>query len=133
LPFALQVPQRLLGPSPFPLDRLIALLGALLEEHDVESRLPAPEFTIPGEYTDMETSRVAINAAVSVKSLPKERLLTPYLKVQELSSSRLMHRTTKAEQIDGPAMFKCAISYDLALALSKELKIPLPELLWEQV
>ena len=39
----LQVPQRLLGPSPFPLDRLIALLGALLEEHDVESRLPAPE------------------------------------------------------------------------------------------
>lgn len=48
----------------FPLDRLIAILGALLEENDVETRLPAPEFTIPGEYTDMEISRVAVYSAV---------------------------------------------------------------------
>jgi hypothetical protein len=28
-------------------------------------------------------------------------------------------------------MFKCAISYDMTLALAKELKIPLVDLLWE--
>lgn len=43
---------------------MIAILGALLEENDVDSRLPAPEFTIPGEYTDMEINRVAIYNAV---------------------------------------------------------------------
>jgi origin recognition complex subunit 5 len=50
---------------PFPLDRLIAILGALLEENDGEVRLLAPlEYTVPGEYTDMETSRIEISAAV---------------------------------------------------------------------
>ena len=29
-----QVPQKLLGPSAFPLDRLFAILGSLMEEHD---------------------------------------------------------------------------------------------------
>lgn len=45
---------------------MIAILGALLEENDVDSRLPAPEFTIPGEYTDMEISRVAVYNAVCI-------------------------------------------------------------------
>ena len=28
------MPQRLLGPAAFPLDRLLAILGSLMEEHD---------------------------------------------------------------------------------------------------
>lgn len=59
-----QVPQRLLGPVPFSLDRLNAILGVLLEENDVDTRPPAPQFTIPGEYTDMEITRVHIHGAV---------------------------------------------------------------------
>ena len=47
------------------MDRTIAILGALLlEENDVDTRRPAREFRIPGEYTDMEISRVAIYSAV---------------------------------------------------------------------
>lgn len=60
-----QVPQRLLGPAPFPLDRLIAILGVLLEENDFDSRQIPSQFLIPGEYTDMEIGRVQIYAAVS--------------------------------------------------------------------
>jgi len=60
------VPQRLLGPTPFPLDRLIAILGALLEENDVENRPPAPEFVLPGEYTEMEMGRAQVYALVSL-------------------------------------------------------------------
>lgn len=67
-----QAPQRVLGPNPFPLDRLIAILGALLEENDVDHRLPAPEYVIPGEYTDMETARVGIYTSVCfLRSLEK--------------------------------------------------------------
>ncbi|KAG6879298.1 hypothetical protein C0992_003783 [Termitomyces sp. T32_za158] len=109
-----KVPQRLLGPVAFPLDRLLAILGALLEENDVETRLPAPEFTIPGEYTDMEISRVAIYAAVT-----------------ELTSMRLIHRTTPGDRINGPPSFKCGISYDVALVLAKQLSIPLNDLMWD--
>ena len=55
---------------------MIAILGALLEENDTDVRLPAPqEYTIPGEYTDMETSRVAISTAVSSFGLAS-RVLT---------------------------------------------------------
>ncbi|KAF9449872.1 hypothetical protein P691DRAFT_774394 [Macrolepiota fuliginosa MF-IS2] len=109
-----KVPQHLLGPNPFPIDRMIAILGALLEENDVDSRPPAPEFTIPGEYTDMEVSRVAISSAV-----------------MELASMHLLLRTSPPDRIDGPPSFKSAISQDTALALAKQLDIPLNDLLWE--
>jgi origin recognition complex subunit 5 len=59
-----QIPQRLSGPMPFSLDRLVAILGVLLEENDVDSRLPAPEFAYPGEYTEMEIGRTQVYALV---------------------------------------------------------------------
>lgn len=62
------MPQRLSGPMPFPLDRLIAVLGALLEENDADSRPRRPEHTIPGEYTDMEISRIGIHSSVCCSS-----------------------------------------------------------------
>ena len=65
----MQVSRRLLGPTPFPLDRLIAILGIILEEYDADIRPPAPEFTIPGEYTEMEISRIHIYGAVSPSRL----------------------------------------------------------------
>ena len=45
---------------------MIATLGALLEENDVDFRINAhaSEFGILGEETDMEISRVAVNAAI---------------------------------------------------------------------
>ena len=61
--------QRLLGPSPFPLDRLLAILGALLEENDADARLPPEEFVIPGEYSDMEISRRGVHSSVRVSEL----------------------------------------------------------------
>ncbi|TFK29790.1 hypothetical protein FA15DRAFT_751948 [Coprinopsis marcescibilis] len=111
-----KIAQRLAGPSPFPIDRLVAILGVLLEEYDADSRMPAEEFSIPGEYTDMEISRVDV-----------------YSSILELVAARLLHRTTKADQLDGPATFKSAVSYDTTLALAKDLKIPLLDLLWEPV
>ncbi|KZP22257.1 hypothetical protein FIBSPDRAFT_859838 [Athelia psychrophila] len=107
-----KVPQRLLGPAPFPLDRLNAILGVLLEENDVDTRPHAPQFTIPGEYTDMEITRVHIHGAI-----------------MELTRSRLLHRTTPADRLDGPPMLKCGVSYDVALALARDLAVPLNDLM----
>ncbi|KAI6101091.1 OPT oligopeptide transporter protein-domain-containing protein [Pisolithus croceorrhizus] len=89
------VSQRLLGPSTFPLDRLLAILGALLEEHDVDSWPFDHRFVLPGEYTDMEIGRIHVYAAVS-----------------ELAFMRALHRISPMEKMDGPPTFKCGISYE---------------------
>jgi len=44
---------------------------------------------------------------------------------------RLLHRTSAPDRLDGPPMFKCAISYDATLTLAKQLMIPLNDLLWD--
>ncbi|KAL0564197.1 hypothetical protein V5O48_017857 [Marasmius crinis-equi] len=111
-----KIPQPLAGPSPFPLDRMLAILGALLEDNDVDTRIPASEYTIAGEYTDMEIGRVGTYAAVI-----------------ELTTLRLLHRTTATDKVDGPPMFKCAISNDIATSLAKQLGVGLNELLWDPV
>jgi hypothetical protein len=43
---------------------MIAILGALLEENDIDGRLIPRQFSIPGEFTDMEITRVGVFSAV---------------------------------------------------------------------
>ncbi|KAI0943786.1 hypothetical protein AcW1_002864 [Taiwanofungus camphoratus] len=111
---SVKIPQRLLGPTSFPLDRLLAILGVLLEENDVEMRPPAPQYTLPGEYTDMEISRVAI-----------------YAEIMELVSMRLLLRTSPADKLDTSPTFKCGISYEVALRLARDVGVLLNDLMWE--
>lgn len=49
----------------------------------------------------------------------------------ELTSMRLMHRTSSPERLDGPPMFMCGVSYEIALALARQLDLPLNDLLWD--
>lgn len=126
-----QVPQRLLGPTPFPLDRLIAILGALLEDNDVDTRPHAPQFTIPGEYTDMEITRVHVYASVRQVFLALNMLTLTLLQIMELTQNRLLHRTTPSDRLDGPPMFKCGVAYDVVLDLAREIQVPLNDLMWD--
>ncbi|KAK0452979.1 origin recognition complex subunit 5 C-terminus-domain-containing protein [Desarmillaria tabescens] len=112
----IKIPQHFLGPAAFTLDRMLAILGALLEENDNDDdfRPFKIDFSIPGEYTDMEVSRVGVCATIV-----------------DLTSSKLLHRTSPAEKLDGPPMFKSGVSYDVVLGLAKELDVPLQDLLWD--
>ncbi|KAH9849423.1 origin recognition complex subunit 5 C-terminus-domain-containing protein [Lenzites betulinus] len=113
---AIKIPQRLLGPTTFPLDRLVAILGVLLEENDADVRPVAPQYSLPGEYTEMEISRVAL-----------------YANVMELVSMRLLVRTSPADRLDGTPTFKCGIGYELAGKVARELGIVLNDLMYEPV
>lgn len=113
---ALKIPQRLLGPMTFTLDRLLAILGNLLEENDAETRPPAPEYTAPGEYTDVEISRVAL-----------------YTQIMQLASMRLLLRASPNDKLDLALPFKCGIGYDAAQRLAREVGIMLHDLLWDPV
>ncbi|KAI0708090.1 origin recognition complex subunit 5 C-terminus-domain-containing protein [Cerioporus squamosus] len=113
---AVKIPQRLLGPTAFPLDRLVAILGVLLEENDADVRPVAPQYTLPGEYTEMEIARVAL-----------------YANIVELGSMRLLVRTTPPDHLDRVPMYKCGIGYELAIKLAKSLGIILNDLVYEVV
>ena len=65
---------------------------------------------------------------ISPLIIKKPFLLT---QIMELTSMRLLFRTSPIDRLDGPLMFKCAISYDTTLALAKQLMIPLNDLLWD--
>ncbi|KAI9441371.1 putative origin recognition complex, subunit 5-like protein [Lactarius indigo] len=109
-----KVPQRLVGPASFPLDRMSAILAVLLEEYDLEMRAITKEFTQLGEYTEMELVRVHTSGAVT-----------------ELSAAHLLLRVSPPDRLDGPPMYKCGISYDVALALGRDLRVPMLDLIWE--
>ena len=64
------IPQRLLGPTTFPLDRMMAILGFLLEAYDLDDQKPGREFFMAGSYTELELGRVHVYGAVRVLTLP---------------------------------------------------------------
>ena len=111
-----KVAQRLIGPTSFTLDRMLAILGALLEENDVDSRIHGhtSAFSTPGEETDMEISRVAVYAAI-----------------MELTSMRLLTRTSAVDRLDGPPTFRAAVGYEIMVSLARELSVSLGDLFWE--
>ncbi|KAI3619066.1 origin recognition complex subunit 5 [Moniliophthora roreri] len=111
-----KIPQHYVGPSSFPLDRMIAVLGALLEDNDANTKLNASEFGIAGEYTDMEITRVGVSSSII-----------------ELTTLGLLHRNTVPEKLDGAPLFKCAISYEAALQLAQQLDVKLHDLLWDPI
>ena len=53
------------------------------------------------------------------------------LQIVELAQNRLLDRTTPSDRLDGPPMFKCGISYDVALGLAREVQVPLSDLMWD--
>lgn len=126
----------MLGPATFPLDRLLAILGTLLEENDYETRPHDPRFELLGEYTAMEIGRIHIYATVSPPlfqtlsscQATKTELAT---QITELTLMRALHRTSAVDKLDGPPMFKCGISHDVALALARDLDVPLNDLIWD--
>jgi len=46
-------------------------------------------------------------------------------------SMHLLVRTSQGDRIDGSPMLKSRISHEVALALAKQLEVPLNDLLWE--
>jgi origin recognition complex subunit 5 len=51
--------------------------------------------------------------------------------IMELTQNRLLHRTTQPDRLDGPPMFKCGVSYDVVLALARDVGVPLNDLMWD--
>ncbi|KAG8860321.1 hypothetical protein FRB96_003970 [Tulasnella sp. 330] len=117
---AAKVPQVLLGPNNFTLERFLALYGALIVEHgdgaDTDSHsFFDSESRRPGEV-EVEVHRAGILMMVS-----------------ELIQLRLFHRIGSASdvKIDNSMMLKCNVNPETAEKFAKEMGFNLHELLWD--
>ena len=108
-----------------------AILAVLLEEYDIESRMISKEFTQLGEYTETELVRVHTSGAVCLRTLYCCAGADFAKKIAELSAAHLLLRVSLPDRLDGPPVYKCGISYEVALALGRDLRVPMLDLIWE--
>lgn len=85
----------------------------------------------------MEIGRIYIHAAVRsllllMLSGRQATNTESTSQIMELTLMRALHRTSATDKLDGPPMFKCGISHDIALALARDLDVPLNDLIWDQ-
>jgi origin recognition complex subunit 5 len=108
-----------------------AILAVLLEEYDLETRVISKELTQLGEYTEMELVRVHTYGAVCLRKQYCCAGADVAKKIAEISAAHLLLRVSPPDHLDGPPMYKCGISYDVALALGRDLRVPMLDLIWE--
>lgn len=108
-----------------------AILAVLLEEYDLETRVIGKELTQLGEYTEMELIRAHTYGAVCLRIQYCYAGANIAEKIAELSAAHLLLRVSPPDRLDGPPMYKCGISYDVALALGRDLRVPMLDLIWE--
>ncbi|WVQ80755.1 hypothetical protein IAT38_002860 [Cryptococcus sp. DSM 104549] len=148
-----KVPQRLLGPKPFALDRLLAMFASLYAEH-----APRPADLLPTiggdssseDESDVEMERtwpptVAQQAAKMDRRQKKdrereerwdeevERLMMSvrfWGMIPELEAQGLMKRVSPVDRLDN-VMLRCEVDYETAKSLAKELRVTIDEYLYE--
>lgn len=154
-----KVPQRLLGPKAFPLDRLLAMFASLYAEHG--PRPPELELETLDESDGEDTPQRPrddgnvfaaghyVTAAEAERKARRKRdreieleedwedyvdHLTFSVKlwqlIPELEGMGLLKRTSPVDRLDN-VMLRCEVDYDTARDLAQGLKVTLDEYLYE--
>ncbi|ORY21095.1 origin recognition complex subunit 5 C-terminus-domain-containing protein [Naematelia encephala] len=134
-----KVPQRLVGPKPFPLDRLLALFASLFSEHANRPQ----DLTAALSDSDSSDSDFIPKAADRKRQRDGEREevweqevehLTMSVKlwgnIPELEAMGLLRRISPQDRLDA-VVLRCEAGYDVVKTLARELGIILDEYLYE--
>lgn len=128
-----KVPQRLLGPKAFPLDRLLAMFSSLYAEHGSRPEDLESDGEVGVTAAQIERKRArhaerdeqwedevdALAMSVGLWSL-----------IPELEAQGLLKRTSPVDRLDN-VMLRCEIDYEATKTLAKGFKITLDEYLYE--
>lgn len=111
--------QQLLGPKPFPIDRLLAIFQALVTE-------AAPEMSLV--YAGM-----AEEAPVDRSGLWEYRgkTLSVYSQINGLVSRRMLVRTSAQDKLGTSINFRTNVGYGVVSVLAKRVRFELDEWLWD--
>lgn len=130
-----KVPQRLLGPKSFPLDRLIAMFAALYTEHGPRP----PDLEIQFAYDAYATAADAERRREEEMELDEQweeevdhlaHSTKLWSLIPQLEGQGLLRRTSPSDRLDNVTL-RCEIDYEAAKDLAKELKFTLDDYLYE--
>lgn len=125
------MPQRLLGPSAFGLERMLAILEALTLEY---IDFPGLDEAYEREDTaNLETNRVRTLSEVGWCPFSLLPFLVSVLSFQlaQLAHEGHIVRTGATDSISCSSTFKCNIEYEQIGPVADSLRVPLDELLWD--
>ncbi|PWZ03190.1 hypothetical protein BCV70DRAFT_183924 [Testicularia cyperi] len=108
--------QQLLGPRPFPIDRLLSVFQALVTES-------APEMS-------MVSGGIPPNARSSVWEY-RSKSLSVYSQINNLVARRMLVRTSAQDKLGTSINFRTNVGYNVASVLARRVKFDLDEWLWD--
>ncbi|KAJ9477549.1 hypothetical protein PHBOTO_001098 [Pseudozyma hubeiensis] len=117
--------QQLLGPKPFPIDRLLSIFQALITE-------AAPEMSM------VYSSLIPENESNTQGDLDRSTLwefrsksLSVYSQINGLVARRMLVRTSAQDKLGTSINFRTNVSYNVVAVLAKRVKFDLDEWLWD--
>ncbi|SPO21686.1 uncharacterized protein UTRI_01169_B [Ustilago trichophora] len=120
--------QQLLGPKPFPIDRLLSIFQALITE-------AAPEMSMV--YSSLVPDH-DLSAAVGERENDRSTLweyrsksLSVYSQISGLVARRMLVRTSAQDKLGTSINFRTNVSYSVVAVLAKRVKFELDEWLWD--
>ncbi|TKY84931.1 hypothetical protein EX895_006011 [Sporisorium graminicola] len=116
--------QQLLGPKPFPIDRLLSIFQALITE-------AAPEMSMI--YSSLVPDHDAVQAEVDRSTLweYRSKSLSVYSQINGLVARRMLVRTSAQDKLGTSINFRTNVSYNVVSVLAKRVKFDLDEWLWD--
>lgn len=110
--------QQLLGPRPFPVDRLLSIFQALITES-------APEMSM------VYASLVGSDTDRSTLWEYRSKSLSVYSQINNLVARRMLVRTSAQDKLGTSINFRTNVGYNVAAVLAKRVKFDLDEWLWD--
>lgn len=114
--------QQLLGPKPFPIDRLLSIFQALITEAAPETSMVYSSL-IP-DYDECQVDRSTLWEF-------RSKTLSVYSQINGLVARRMLVRTSAPDKLGTSINFRTNVSYNVVAVLAKRVKFDLDEWLWD--
>ncbi|KAJ1033364.1 hypothetical protein NDA13_001356 [Ustilago tritici] len=125
--------QQLLGPKPFPIDRLLSIFQALITE-------AAPEMSMVYSSLNPDNDLSSSSGGGGEKEKENDRStlweyrsksLSVYSQINGLVAKRMLVRTSAQDKLGTSINFRTNVSYSVVAVLAKRVKFELDEWLWD--
>lgn len=120
--------QQLLGPKPFPIDRLLSIFQALITEAAPEMSMVYSSLIL--NHDDLHPEGTKENDRSTLWEY-RSKSLSVYSQINSLVARRMLVRTSAQDKLGTSINFRTNVSYSVVAVLAKRVKFELDEWLWD--
>ncbi|KAN0060927.1 hypothetical protein ACQY0O_006661 [Thecaphora frezii] len=120
--------QELLGPKPFPVDRLLSIFQALITECGPELNAQLALSITPDEVDERGWEQ---EPDIGDMWEQRARSVGVYSQITNLVARRMLIRTSAPDKLGSTINFRTNVSYNVAATLARKVRFDLDEWLWD--